>query len=147
MPLNFDKFTKKLQNEIFQKDIEEYNKKIVNLFYNPKNWGRPPKKEITVFEERRNGPKRYFLGLYLKIENNSIIKANFITDGCGVMVAIGSQLTLLIKGKTLEFANNLKPEDISNALMGIPPNEEHCTDLAINTLRKTIKKYKHEKKF
>jgi NifU-like protein involved in Fe-S cluster formation len=136
---------KKLQKEIIQKEINDHNEKIVSLFYNPQNWGKPPKEEITVFEEKRGGLKGYSLGIYLKIENGIIIQANFITDGCGVMVATGSQLTLLIKDKSIEFAENLKPEDISNALIGIPPKEEHCLDLAINTLRNAIKKYKHEK--
>jgi NifU-like protein involved in Fe-S cluster formation len=145
MPKNFDKFVKNLQKEIIQKEIKDHNEKIVNLFYNPQNWGKPPNEEITVFEEKRGGLKGYSLGLYLKIENGIITQANFITDGCGVMVATGSQLTLLIKGKSIEFAENLKPEDIINALISIPPNEEHCLDLAINTLRNAIKKYKHEK--
>jgi nitrogen fixation NifU-like protein len=145
MPNNFDDFVENLQKEIIQKGIKDHNEKIVNLFYNPQNWGKPPKKEITVSEERRGGLKGYFLGIYLKIENGIITKANFITDGCGVMVATGSQLTILIKGKSIEFAENLKPEDIKNALNGIPPNENHCPDLAINNLRIAIKKYKHKK--
>ncbi len=144
MPDKFNEFVKNLQKEIIQKEIEDHNEKIVNLCYNPQNWGKPPKEEITVFEERRGGPKEYFFGLYLKIENDIIIKANFRTDGCGVMIATGNQLTLLIEGKSIEFAENLKPKEINNALMRIPPDEKHCIDLAINTLKTAIKKYKHE---
>ena len=90
MPNDFDKFVENLQKEIIKKEIEDHNEKIVNLFYNPQNWGKPPKKDISVFEENRGGSKNYFLGLYLKIEDDIIVKANFITDGCGVMVATGS---------------------------------------------------------
>ena len=142
MPNDFDKFVENLQKEIIKKEIEDHNEKIVNLFHNPQNWGKPPKKNISVFEENRGGPKNYFLGLYLKIEDDIIVKANFITDGCGVMVATGSQTTSLIEGRSIEDAENLKPEHLDEALMGLPDDEKHCTELAIKTLRRTIQKYK-----
>jgi len=99
MPKKFDNFAKSLQKEIIKREIEDHNERIVNFFYNPQNWGIPPEEETTVVEELRGGPKEYFLGLYLKIENSFISKAQFVTDGCGVMVATGFQMTLLIKGK------------------------------------------------
>ncbi len=141
MPSEFDKFAEKLQREIIKKEIEDHNEKIVELFHNPQNWGKPPKEEITVSIEHRGGPKEDFLGLYLKIENDIIVKANFLTDGCGVMVATGSQMTLLIQNKSLEYAENLRPENLDTALMGLPHDEKHCADLAIETLNHVIKKY------
>lgn len=144
MPDKFDKFAKNLQKEIIQKEIKDHNEKIVNLCYNPQNWGKPPKEEIIEFEERQGGPKDYFLGLYLKIENDLIVKANFITNGCGVMLASGSQLTILIEGKSIEFAENLKSEDIDNALNGLPEDEIHCADFVIETLKNIIRKYKQK---
>ncbi len=142
MPNKFDEFVKKLQKEIFQKEIEDHNEEIVNQCYNPQNWGKPEKEEITVFEERRGGPKQYFLGLYIKIENDIITKANFRTDGCGVMIATGNQLTLLIEGKSIEFAENLKAEDIDNTLKGLPEDEIYFADFVIETLKDIIEKYK-----
>ena len=62
MPNNFEEYVNRLQKNITKEDIKDHNEKIVNLFYNPKNWGKP-KKDITVFVERRGGPKNYFLGL------------------------------------------------------------------------------------
>jgi hypothetical protein len=41
MPEDLNKFTKKLQEEIIKKEIEEHNEKIVNLYHNPQNWGKP----------------------------------------------------------------------------------------------------------
>ena len=142
MDINFNDFVDNLQKEIIKKEIEDHNEKIVNLFHNPYNYGKPPKKEITIQEEWRGGPKEYFLGLYLMIENKVIIKAHFITDGCGVMIATGSQTMMLIEGKSIKFAENLLTEDISMALKGLPDDEKHCADLAIETLKEAIKKYK-----
>lgn len=145
MPRDFDKLVNKIQKEIIQKEIEDHNEKIVSLYYNPQNWGKPPLEEITVYGEQRGGPKKYFLGLYLKIEKDIISKAHFVTDGCGVMVATGSQMTLLLIGKSIGFAEDLKANDINSALMGIPHDEQHCIDLAIHTLKDVIKKYKLDK--
>jgi nitrogen fixation NifU-like protein len=142
MSKNFDEFVENLQKEIMKMEIKNYNEKIVTLCYNPQNWGKLLRNEITCFEECRGGPKNYFLGLYLNIENNIIRKISFLTDGCGVMIATGSQTTILIEGKTIEFAENLKAEDVDKALMGLPENEKHCLDLAILALKSAIEKYK-----
>jgi len=142
---NFEAFVENLQKEIIEKEIKDHNIKIVELCYNPKNWGKPSKEEITIFDERREGPKNYFLGFYLKIEKETIKKANFLTNGCGVMIAIGSQVTILIEGKSILFAESLSIEDIDRALMGIPQDEKHCLNLAIKTLKSVIEKYKARK--
>ncbi|MHA2123692.1 MAG: iron-sulfur cluster assembly scaffold protein [Promethearchaeota archaeon] len=146
MSNEFNEFVEKLQKKIIEREIEDHNEKIVKLCYNPQNWGKPSSEEITVFEELRGEPKHYFLGLYLNIEQDIIRKANFLTDGCGVMIATGSQTTILIEGKPIRFAENLSAEDIDRALMGIPKGERHCLDLAIKTLKKVIEKYKTMKK-
>ncbi|MHA2393570.1 MAG: iron-sulfur cluster assembly scaffold protein [Promethearchaeota archaeon] len=142
MPENFEEFVEKLQREIIEKEIEDHNEKIVSLCHNPQNWGKPPKDKISVYEERRGGSKGYFLGLYLRIKNDKIVKANFITDGCGVMIATGSQITLMLEGKSIEYAYNLTVMDIDKALMGLPKDEKDCADLAIDTLKSIIEKYK-----
>ena len=107
MSKDFDEFVNRLQKEINEIEIQNHNERIVNLCYNPENWGKPSEEEVTVSEERYGGPKGYFLGLYLKIEKNIITKANFITNGCGVMIATGSQTTILIKGHSIEFAEEI----------------------------------------
>ncbi|HEA70706.1 hypothetical protein LCGC14_0290870 [marine sediment metagenome] len=139
---NFEEFVENLQKEIIEKEIKDHNERIVKLCYNPKNWGKPSKEEITIFDERRGGPENYFLGFYFEIEKDIIRKANFLTDGCGVMIAIGSQVTILIEGKSILFAESLSIEDIDRALMGIPTDEKHCLNLAIKTLKSVIEKYK-----
>ena len=61
------------------------------------------------------------------------------------MIATGSQTTILLEGQSVEFAENLKTEDIEKELMGLPQDEKHCAELAINTLKSVIEKYKQEK--
>lgn len=137
----FDKFVDELQQEIYEQERKDYNDRIVNLFHNPQNWGKPPDEEIDIDQEYR-GPCGDLMQFFLKIEDGIIKKASFVTDGCGASVAAGSQTTLLIKGKTIDEAEKLTPEDIDNALNGLPDDHKHCAELSIRTLRRAINKYK-----
>jgi len=140
----FDEFVNKLQKEIIDKELKEFNERIIELFHNPKNWGKPPDEEITeshIYEGACGDTMQFFL----KIKNNKIEKANYITDGCGPTVACGSQITMLIEGRSLEFAENLKSKDIEMALNGLPEDHKHRAELTITTLRRLIEKYKYKK--
>ncbi len=136
---DFDKFVEKLQEEIIDKEIHDFNEHIVNLFHNPKNWGKPT--SFTISHSSK-GEKKDTMEFYLTIQDDIIKSANFFTDGCGATVATGSQTTILIEGKSLEFAENLKTEDIDLALNGLPDDHKHSLDLAVNALRNLIAKYK-----
>jgi len=141
---DFDEFVNKLQKEIIDKELKDYNERIVELYHNPINWGQPPEEEITE-THAYEGPCGDTMQFFLKIKNNKIEKANFITDGCGVTVACGSQTTMLIEGRSLEFAENLKSKDIEKTLNGLPEDHKHCAELAKRTLRRLIEKYKYKK--
>jgi nitrogen fixation NifU-like protein len=77
--------------------------------------------------------------IMLKIDNGKITAVRFWTDGCGTSIACGSMLTKMIKGKTIEEIFNITSEKLNDQLDGLPENHVHCTVLAVNTLRKTIK--------
>ncbi|MFW9940413.1 MAG: iron-sulfur cluster assembly scaffold protein [Candidatus Thorarchaeota archaeon] len=139
-PDDLDKWVEEIQKEIINEEIRKYNEYIVSLMQNPKNWGKPDSSEISVWHayEGSCGDTMHF---FLKIEKDIIMKANFITDGCGATVAAGCQTTMMIQGKSLEYAKSLKPIDIENALGGLPEDHKHCAELAIRTLTRAIEKY------
>ncbi|TKJ23191.1 MAG: iron-sulfur cluster assembly scaffold protein [Promethearchaeota archaeon Loki_b32] len=140
-PDNLDKWVEEIQKEIIDEEIKRYNKYIVELLLNPKNWGKPKDDEISVLHayEGSCGDTMQF---FLKINEGIIEKANFITDGCGATVAAGSQTTMMVEGHTLEFAERLRPIDVENALGGLPDDHKHCAELAMRTLHRAIEKYK-----
>jgi len=145
MPVdNLDKWVEEIQKEIIEEEIKRYNKYIVELIRNPKNWGKPKSSEISMWHayEGTCGDTMQF---FLKIQNDIIKKANFITDGCGATVATGSQTTMMIEGKSVQFAENLQPNDIEEAIGGLPEDHKHCTELAATTLRRAIEKYKFQR--
>jgi len=139
----YDNAIAKHKKDINEEEIKEYNKYIIDLIHSPKNWGIPKEDEITISHSYK-GPCGDTMKFFLKINNNLIEKANFITDGCGASIATASQTTILIEGKPLNYVENLKSEDIDKALKGLPENHKHCTELALRTLNQLIQKYKQE---
>jgi len=142
---NFDKFVEELQKELMEKELQDYNKTIVNLFHNPQNWGRLPETEVSVSQTYK-GPCGDTMQYFLNIENDIIKKASFITDGCGASVATASQTTMLITDKSIDYAEQLTAEDIDKALDGLPEDHKHCAELSARTLHRAIIKYKRNKK-
>jgi len=144
MPLDdLDKWVQDIQKEIIEEAIMQYNEYIVELIQNPKNWGKPKNDDISVWHAYE-GPCGDTMHFFLKIENDIIEKAHFITDGCGATVAAGSQTTMMIEGKPLVYAESLKPIDIDNALGGLPNDHKHCAELAFKTLTRAIEKYRYK---
>ena len=140
---DFDSFVEQLQQEIIDKEVSDFNEHIVSLFHNPKNWGKPSSYTIS---QTYLGPRNDTMEFYLTIEDGIIKSANFFTDGCGATVATGSQITLLIEGRPIEYAEKLKPEDIDRALLGLPEDHKHSLELAVTALRNLIEKYKKKLK-
>ncbi len=134
----FDEFVDNLQKEIIQQEREDFNEKIVELFHNPPNWGKPKEEEITI-ASKYLGNCGDLMQFFLKINDNGIIEdVHFITDGCGASVAAGAQTTLLIEGKSIEEAKKVLPNEIDKALGGLPKGHKHCASLAIRSLRSAI---------
>lgn len=136
----FDEYVENLQKIIYEEEIKQYTERIVKLYHDPKNWGKPSDDEITI-SKTYEGPCGDTMSFFLKIEDNIIKKANFITDGCGASVATGCQTTLLIENKSIDDAEELKAEDIDAALNGLPEDHKHCAELAIRTLKRAIDDY------
>lgn len=74
----------------------------------------------------------------LQLKGEIIQEARFITDGCGATIACGSMITQLAQTKTLIEAQQITPEDLLEALNGLPEGHEHCAKLAVQTLCEAI---------
>ncbi len=75
----------------------------------------------------------------LRLEGDTILEARFLVDGCGATIACGSMLTRMIRMKTLDEANQIAPEDLLDALGGLPGYHRHCAHLSVRTLREVVK--------
>ena len=76
-----------------------------------------------------------------KRDNSHIINdVKFKTYGCGSAIASSSELVIMLKGKTLEEAKEIKNKDIADALE-LPSIKIHCSVLAEDSIHQAVADY------
>lgn len=117
-----------------------YNPTVLDHFQNPRNL-----RELKNPSATGMGASRVcgdVMTLYLEVKHDKISSATFTTMGCGAAIASGSIMTGMLQGKTIEEAEAMGPNDILDAMGGLPNIKLHCPDLAIEALRAALKNLK-----
>jgi nitrogen fixation NifU-like protein len=109
-----------------------YSAQVLDHFQNPRNAGEIVNADATA--EIENPACGDVLRLTLKASAGRIAQARFKAKGCVAAIACGSVLTELVMGKTLEEARNLRREDVSTAVGGLPQASTHAAQLALDVL-------------
>jgi nitrogen fixation NifU-like protein len=131
-----------------------YSQKVVNRFKNvlndPKGHGvgRFDPKDSNVATGMTGAPAcGDVMKLDLKIdpETDTILDVKFKTYGCGSAIASSTMFVEMLKGKTIEQAQQIKDKDIANALE-LPPIKIHCSVLAQESIKEAIKNWDEKKK-
>ena len=115
-----------------------YAETVVEHATNPRNVG--DMEDADGFA-RITGPCGDTMEIWLRVKNNTITEATFMTDGCGTTIVAGSMVTELAKGKSVSQSLKISQQDVLNALGGLPEESEHCALLAANTLEAAVKDY------
>ncbi len=84
---------------------------------------------------RMKGPCGDTMEFWIQIENESVKKASFETDGCDSALACGSITSILAEGRSILAILRLEPEEVSLALGGLPQEYQHCALLAVKVLK------------
>lgn len=123
-----------------------YTKEVMNHFLKPKNRGEI--KNADAFGQLGNVSCGDVMKVYFKVDKktNKIKEIKFQTMGCAAAIATSSMITELAKGKTIEQAKKISNKDIADKLGGLPKLKMHCSNLAVDTLRKTIAEYERKNK-
>ena len=117
-----------------------YSDKVIDHFQNPRDVGEI--EDASGIGTVGNAKCGDMMRLYLKInEEQVIIDCKFKTYGCGAAVASSSMATEMIKGKTVAEAMKLTNKAVMEALDGLPPEKEHCSLLAEETLHAALWDY------
>lgn len=117
-----------------------YSDKVIDHFQNPRNVGEI--EDASGVGTVGNAKCGDMMRLYLKInEEQVIIDCKIKTYGCGAAVASSSMATEMIKGKTVAEAMKLTNKAVMEALDGLPPEKEHCSLLAEETLHAALWDY------
>lgn len=116
-----------------------YSPTLLDHFENPRNSGKLPAPDADA--QQTNPVCGDVLRLMLKIEDGRIAQARFQTNGCPAAIAASSVCTEMISGMTLQQAEALGKEDITEALGGLPPSKLHAAALAASVLHSAIAAY------
>jgi nitrogen fixation NifU-like protein len=138
MSEDIDKITQALQEAILQ----GYSQKFKDEFLSPKNIGKLERADSHV---RITGPCGDTIEMWLAIDDGKISDIKFTTDGCGATITCASYVTKAAKGKTIEDALAITPEDVINYFEGLPDEHKHYAKLAVMTLSAAIEEYRSEK--
>jgi nitrogen fixation protein NifU and related proteins len=109
-----------------------YNQTILDHFKNPRNAGELPEASATV--DVTNPVCGDVLRLAVRIEGGRISAARFKTQGCVAAIAACSALTEMMVGRRLDELAAITPQQIAEALGGLPPASFHGAQLAADAI-------------
>ena len=139
MAENIDEIAKKLQDAIFT----GYSQRLKDELFNARNIGRIEKSDSRV---RITGVCGDTIEMSLSIRDAKIHDVKFTTDGCGFTVACANYVARTAKGKSIEEALVIEPNDVDRYFEGLPEENKHCAKLAVMTLRALLEAYQSEPK-
>ena len=123
--------------------IGSYNPIVIDHFTHPRNMGEMDNPDGVG--EATNPACGDTMRLFIKVEENRVMDAKFLTFGCAAAIASSSMTTEMIKGKTIEEALAITDQMIVDELGGLPPSKIHCSVLAEKAIRAAVKDY-HNKR-
>lgn len=116
-----------------------YTEKVMDHFMNPRNVGKI--EDANAIAEVGNPSCGDVIKMYLKINGEKIEDIKFQTFGCGAAIAVSSQTTEMVKGKSLKEALDITRDQVADELGGLPAVKMHCSNLAADALHQAVKTY------
>jgi len=135
---DFERLVEELQRMALENMRAYYSEDVVQECLHPQNVGRMARPDVSAVVHGGCGDTMEF---FLRMADGRIAELTFLTDGCGPTVACGSKLTSMARGMPLDQALQLTADDLLQALGGLPEENIHCAQLAVNTLRGVISEY------
>ena len=121
-----------------------YTKKVMEHFTKPQNVGKIEDYDgIGIIGNPKCGDT---MEITIKVKDNKIADIKFRTFGCASAIATSSITTVMAKGLTLDKALLLTRDRIANELDGLPPHKMHCSNLAVDALKKAIEDSREKSK-
>jgi nitrogen fixation protein NifU and related proteins len=115
-----------------------FNDTVLEHFRNPHNAGDLA--GATATAEVTNPVCGDVLRLSVLIENGRIAASRFKAQGCVAAIASSSVLTDLLAGKSVGEALLIAPEQVSEALGGLPPATFHGAQLCADAVAAVLQK-------
>ncbi len=131
-----------------------YSDKVKDHFFNPKNvlLKDPKEGEFDAVGEVGSPACGDVMKMWVKLDPAGQGKQSKIKDlkwrtfGCATAIASTSVFSEMVKGKTIDEALKITPQDIIKELGGLPAIKVHCSVLADQAFKKVIENLKKEEK-
>jgi len=81
------------------------------------------------------------IGVEIEVQDGIVREIGVQPHGCGYTTACASAMSSLVKGRSLDDALWLEPDEVAAELGGLPEDHLHCARLAVNTLGEAIADY------
>ena len=119
-----------------------YSDQVLDHYENPRNVGSLDKNSPKVGTGMVGAPAcGDVMKLQIQVEDGIIVDAKFKTYGCGSAIASSSLVTEMLKGRTLDEAQEIKNSAIAEEL-ALPPVKIHCSVLAEDAIKSAIEDYR-----
>jgi len=119
-----------------------YSNKVMEVFKSPKNVGEMENPDGVG--SVGNASCGDIMKIFLRVKDNVITDATFLTFGCAAAIVTSSTATEMIKGMTTEEALKVTNQQVIEALDGLPPQKIHCSVLAEEAIKAAIDDYKRK---
>ncbi len=139
----FDAWARIMENKIMEEVKQIYSPVVVNEWLYPSNVGRMHDADAYAIV---TGPCGDTMELYLKVKEDTISKASFMTDGCGATIACGSMITKVLNNLSVDKARKIEDVHLLKKLGGLPEENMHCATLTITTLKKALDNFEKKMK-
>lgn len=120
-----------------------YNPVVMDHFTHPRNLGEM--EDPDGVGEATNPVCGDTMRLFIRVEEDRIVEARFLTFGCAAAIAASSMTTEILRGKTLEEALTISNQAVTEALGGLPPTKVHCSVLAEKALAAAVADYRRRR--
>ena len=117
-----------------------YNRIVLEHLTNPRNQGEMENPDGVG--QAQNPVCGDTMRLFIRVKDNRITEAKFLTFGCGAAIASSSITTEMVKGKSIEEALLISNQLVAEALGGLPPAKIHCSVLAEKAIKAAVSNYR-----
>ena len=110
-----------------------YSAALLDHFLNPRNAGLMREPDGSGVDEYEGcGDQARF---FLRVRDGRVSEARFQTYGCGPTIAAASAASERVVGRLVEDLINLKPQEVEDAVDGLPEDRKHAADVVAGALR------------
>jgi nitrogen fixation NifU-like protein len=134
----FDRFVNDLQEKIFDEAREAYGEKGFERWRNPRFNGPMPS---ANGHGRLTGECGDTIEIFLKFDNDRVIAASYMTDGCASSAICGSFAAELSMGRDPEALTDITGDAVLAAIGRLPESDHHCAGLAAASLQEAVNSY------